>query len=220
MFSRRRCGTPDVWLRQAGRRSRSRDERGATAVEYALLVGLISMGIITSTVFLRDKMSLVLKNGVGIVYNFGLSDYSSYHNIPVQRTGYLELKTNQVAAVIHPSGYHTGLGVFSLPEIVKKGALQWAVLACSPNGVGEIRMGVQSGWGNENNLALPIGVNPTYSWQKSAAVTVDPSNARPNVYMWTPTDVVGQEIRMKDHVLGTPAAIDDYISTHEFSGPC
>ena len=33
------------------------EERGATAVEYALMVGLIAVGIITAVVALKDKVS-------------------------------------------------------------------------------------------------------------------------------------------------------------------
>ena len=33
------------------------EERGATAVEYALMVGLIAVGIITAVVALKDKVA-------------------------------------------------------------------------------------------------------------------------------------------------------------------
>jgi pilus assembly protein Flp/PilA len=42
------------WI--AGRRAEI-EERGATAVEYALMVGLIAVGIITAVVALKDKVS-------------------------------------------------------------------------------------------------------------------------------------------------------------------
>ncbi len=38
------------------------DERGATAVEYALMVGLIAVGIITAVAALRDKVSSTFNN--------------------------------------------------------------------------------------------------------------------------------------------------------------
>lgn len=40
------------------------EERGATAVEYALMVGLIAVGIITAVVFLKDKVATTF-NTVG-----------------------------------------------------------------------------------------------------------------------------------------------------------
>ncbi len=40
------------------------EERGATAVEYALMVGLIAIGIITSVVFLKNKVATTF-NKVG-----------------------------------------------------------------------------------------------------------------------------------------------------------
>lgn len=39
-------------------------ERGATAVEYALMVGLIAVGIITAVVVLKDKVAATF-NTVG-----------------------------------------------------------------------------------------------------------------------------------------------------------
>jgi Flp pilus assembly pilin Flp len=39
-------------------------EEGATAVEYALMVGLIAIGIITSVVFLKNKVATTF-NRVG-----------------------------------------------------------------------------------------------------------------------------------------------------------
>lgn len=42
------------WI--AGRKAEI-DERGATAVEYALMVGLIAVGIIGAVVTLKDKVS-------------------------------------------------------------------------------------------------------------------------------------------------------------------
>ena len=38
------------------------EERGATAVEYALMVGLIAVGIITAVAALRDKVSSTFNN--------------------------------------------------------------------------------------------------------------------------------------------------------------
>lgn len=38
------------------------EERGATAVEYALMVGLIAVGIITAVSALRDKVSNTFNN--------------------------------------------------------------------------------------------------------------------------------------------------------------
>lgn len=43
-----------TWI--TGRRAEI-EERGATAVEYALMVGLIAVGIITAVVALKDKVS-------------------------------------------------------------------------------------------------------------------------------------------------------------------
>ncbi len=37
--------------------SKAKLERGATAVEYALMVGLIGIGVITATVTLKDKVA-------------------------------------------------------------------------------------------------------------------------------------------------------------------
>ncbi|HST99950.1 MAG TPA: Flp family type IVb pilin [Geodermatophilus sp.] len=34
-----------------------REEKGATAVEYGLMVGLIAVGIITAVLFLKDSLS-------------------------------------------------------------------------------------------------------------------------------------------------------------------
>ena len=48
------------WI--AGRRAEI-EERGATAVEYALMVGLIAVGIITAVVALKDKVSADLPEG-------------------------------------------------------------------------------------------------------------------------------------------------------------
>lgn len=42
------------WI--AGRKAEIQ-ERGATAVEYALMVGLIAVGIITAVVFLKNKVA-------------------------------------------------------------------------------------------------------------------------------------------------------------------
>ena len=42
------------WI--AGRKAEIQ-ERGATAVEYALMVGLIAVGIITADVFLKNKVA-------------------------------------------------------------------------------------------------------------------------------------------------------------------
>lgn len=47
----------------AGRRAEI-EEQGATAVEYALMVGLIAVGIITAVVALKDKVSTTF-NKVG-----------------------------------------------------------------------------------------------------------------------------------------------------------
>ena len=41
-----------------------REERGATAVEYGLMVGLIAIAIITAVVFLEDQLS-ALFNAIG-----------------------------------------------------------------------------------------------------------------------------------------------------------
>ncbi len=44
------------------------DERGATAVEYALMVGLIAVGIITAVVALKNKVATTFQkvgNAVG-----------------------------------------------------------------------------------------------------------------------------------------------------------
>jgi pilus assembly protein Flp/PilA len=38
------------------------EERGATAVEYALMVGLIAVGIITAVAALRDKVAKTFNN--------------------------------------------------------------------------------------------------------------------------------------------------------------
>jgi pilus assembly protein Flp/PilA len=49
-------------------RSRVMDENGATAVEYALMVGLIAVGIIAAVVTLKDKVSSTFQsvgNAVG-----------------------------------------------------------------------------------------------------------------------------------------------------------
>jgi pilus assembly protein Flp/PilA len=35
----------------------AREEKGATAVEYGLMVGLIAVGIITAVLFLKDSLS-------------------------------------------------------------------------------------------------------------------------------------------------------------------
>ena len=43
-----------TWI--TGRRAEI-EERGATAVEYALMVGLIAVGIITAVVALKDKVT-------------------------------------------------------------------------------------------------------------------------------------------------------------------
>jgi pilus assembly protein Flp/PilA len=53
----------NVQNRIAARRAEI-EERGATAVEYALMVGLIAIGIITSVVFLKDKVATTF-NKVG-----------------------------------------------------------------------------------------------------------------------------------------------------------
>jgi pilus assembly protein Flp/PilA len=41
-----------------------REEKGATAVEYGLMVGLIAIAIITAVVFLEDQLS-ALFNAIG-----------------------------------------------------------------------------------------------------------------------------------------------------------
>jgi pilus assembly protein Flp/PilA len=41
-----------------------RDEKGATAVEYGLMVGLIAVAIITAVVFLSDQLE-ALFNSIG-----------------------------------------------------------------------------------------------------------------------------------------------------------
>jgi pilus assembly protein Flp/PilA len=55
----------------AGRRTEI-EERGATAVEYALMVGLIAVGIITAVVALKNKVGATFNNvgnAVGGTYN-------------------------------------------------------------------------------------------------------------------------------------------------------
>ena len=41
-----------------------REEKGATAVEYGLMVGLIAVAIITAVIFLRDQLE-ALFNSIG-----------------------------------------------------------------------------------------------------------------------------------------------------------
>ncbi len=53
---------------RAGRTRAVPRERGATAVEYALMVGLVSVAIITSVVTLKDRMSTTIKRAAGKPY--------------------------------------------------------------------------------------------------------------------------------------------------------
>ncbi len=59
-------GTRSV-LRRPNRTARR--ERGATAVEYALMVGLLSIGIITAVVSMKDNVRTVLSTAGGEVYS-------------------------------------------------------------------------------------------------------------------------------------------------------
>jgi pilus assembly protein Flp/PilA len=53
--------TTQNWIRLHVEEIRDR-ETGATAVEYALMVGLIAVGIITAVAALRDKVSSTFNN--------------------------------------------------------------------------------------------------------------------------------------------------------------
>lgn len=143
-------------------------------------------------------------------------------NTPVKEAG----RTRLVANILNSDGpwsnYVTEMGVVVLPAIVRSGPLQWAVLGCSPNGVTSMRMGVQSGWGNENNLSLSLPIGSTYVWTKSASVQVDATNERPNGYVIIPQspEVRYKEIRIKDLILGDPTAVNQWISDNPSPGGC
>jgi pilus assembly protein Flp/PilA len=53
--------TTQNWIQLRVEEIRDR-ETGATAVEYALMVGLIAVGIITAVAALRDKVSSTFNN--------------------------------------------------------------------------------------------------------------------------------------------------------------
>jgi Flp pilus assembly pilin Flp len=50
-----------IRAKKASEPGRGASERGATAVEYALMVGLVAIGIITAVSFLRTKVSSTLE---------------------------------------------------------------------------------------------------------------------------------------------------------------
>jgi pilus assembly protein Flp/PilA len=53
--------TTQNWIQLRVEEIRDRED-GATAVEYALMVGLIAVGIITAVAALRDKVSSTFNN--------------------------------------------------------------------------------------------------------------------------------------------------------------
>jgi Flp pilus assembly pilin Flp len=201
-------------------RGRWRSETGATAVEYALLVGLISVGIITSTVFLKSKIAETLKEGAPFVHQFDPGTYGGYINTPSTTGGVTTFATTLQEG---PSNYHTGTGYTTLPAIVKSGHLQWAIAACTTNGSNVFNFGVQSGGGDVNNLSMGVTVTgATYSWVKSSTVVVSPTDERPLTYFWITNSPYtnNRVVKAKDIVLGDSTAVDQWIQDHPVSGTC
>lgn len=207
-----KCGTKSLGRTRGGRK-----ERGATAVEYALMVGLISVGLVASVGTLQKKMSYTLKNVVPSAIQFQPSDYGGYVNTPTVVGSYTSFKIVTQPEVYN---YQTGVGAATIPTIERSGQLQWAIAACTPNGAPSMNMGVQSGGGDTNNLSLNLAVGSTYGWTKSASVHVTETNERPIVYLWIPSNTTGLEIRVKDLILGDPTANQQWINDHPYSGPC
>lgn len=195
--------------------SRPQNERGATAVEYALMVGLVAVGIIASVSTLRDKVNatfgkLPIEN---IVYQ--ASAPTPYVNIPTTAGGVTTLKITYQPG---PGNYPTGVGYFSLPDPFRTGQLQWALAGCTPNGATTLRIGAEA-----NNASIPLAQpievgDHVYSWTKSAVVNVTISPT--DVYLWIPSLVTGQEVRYQYLIVGTPGEVSAFISAHSVSGTC
>lgn len=165
-------------------------------VVFATIIGLLGATVITA-------------NAQQYLKVFSPNEYQTYMNAPQVSGNTVILRNDQDTC---PNCYHTGVGVLSnLPAYQTGDVLQWAVLArttTSPQTT--LNIGVQSGNGDQNSLTTfnQLQVTQNYSWAVSAPAVVDVY--KPNAYLIIPQPL-GQEIIVKQLLLGDPASIAAYI---------
>lgn len=148
-------------------------------------------------------------------HSFPLHTFTGYINAPtVSPSGTLLLHNTNP----RPSGsqaYITGVGVTSMPAHGAGDVLQWAMLARSTKSTAAtLNFGVQSGNGDESTLSVRnemVAPPGAFTWVVCSERVANA--AKPSLYFYIP-GVIGQEIEIKDLILGTPASVSAYIAAH------
>ncbi len=148
-------------------------------------------------------------------HSFPLNTFGGYINVPTvtPRGTVLLHNTNP-----RPSGsqaYVTGVGSTSMPAHAAGDVLQWAMLARSTKPTAAtLNFGVQSGGGDESTLSVRnemVAQPGAFTWVVSTARVVNA--AKPALYFYIP-GAIGQEVELKELILGTPATVSAYVAGH------
>jgi Flp pilus assembly pilin Flp len=190
-----------------------RPERGATAVEYGLLVGLLAIGIITATATMRSRMTATFGTVFGYTHVFAPEDFLAYVSTPTVSNGIVNL----TAAAPNGINFDYAAAWIRIPEIKETGELKWGLLACSPNSP-SLNIAVTLGGGVDfaSALSANIPAGTTYAWTQSSPVSVQAG--RPNG--WVRLNGTGQTMKVRQLVLGAPKFVDQWITEHPYTGPC
>gem|GEM_PF-6703600 len=146
---------------------------------------------------------------------FNLTSFNAYVNTPSTSSEGTLLVSNKNPRPTGSSAYVTGVAVTAMPAYAAGETMQWAILARSTKASAAVlKFGVQSGTGDANTLSISdtsMTVQPGgFQWIVSTARVVNVF--KPNLYLYIP-DPLGQEIEIRDLILGSPTAVANYIAT-------
>jgi Flp pilus assembly pilin Flp len=147
-------------FRSSARRTRLTIERGATAVEYALMIGLVAVGIIAALSSLRDKTTDSLNHTAastaGLIFPARVSVNEPFSVKYIRN----DLSVNGWTA-IGQKGFTTGqvntAGVTSFDYLTKNGT-EWTATLTAPSTPGMMEVQVRKGNGPDLNTVLETGV--------------------------------------------------------------
>lgn len=147
---------------------------------------------------------------------FNLNSFHGYINVPTVTANGTLLVHNTNPRPVGSAAYVTGVANAPMPVYSAGDTLQWAMLARSTKSTAAVlKFGVQTGNGDENNLSIgdtSMTANPgAFQWIVSTSRVVNAS--KPQLYFYIP-GAIGQEIEIKDLILGNPASVASYIAAH------